>query len=384
MAPAHSSRGATELIAACGFEGIAAEVGEHSFTNALIDVLVLASSQAPFSASQLHSKVIQRLKNWKPSPTRDETGRFIQDRYGGIVLEPQRRKTPVYCNLVHDGARKSIMLSKMPPPVLEDFPIPLDSGYSFFEPNLSMTTNGSQPIVVDHTALLNQAVARHHDVIITVKIVDEVVAGQRMPSYDAWLEWLRSAPEEAARIGINIAESTPCQAEGNANAPSSTQRDSSGGTGVCSSPWIQVPPSQCHRRGPWTKEEDAYLVKLVHSQLTLNWVRIAQRIGSRSPKQCRERYHQNLKPSLNHEPITPEEGIQIERLVGVMGKRWAEIARNLRGRSDNAVKTWWNESTNRRRGLVLRHRTPDQYERIFDGVNERLINSSSVTTAGGV
>jgi hypothetical protein len=279
MTPAHSSRGTKELIAACGFEGIAAEVGEHSFTNALIDVLVLASSDAPFSASQLHSRVIQRLKNWKPSPTRDGTGKFVQDPCGGLVLEPQRRRTPVYCNLVHDGARKPIMLSKMPPPpVLENFPIPLDSGSTLFGPNLPVTTTGSQPIGVDNIALLNQEIARNHDVIITIKIIDEVVTGQRVPSYDTWLEWLRSAPPEADRIGINITETTPCQVEDNANEshPGSVQRDCTDGAGVCSSPWIQVPPSQCHRRGPWSQAEDAYLVQLVHTRGALNWVRIAQ------------------------------------------------------------------------------------------------------------
>lgn len=115
---------------------------------------------------------------------------------------------------------------------------------------------------------------------------------------------------------------------------------------------------QQHRRGPWSNAEDSYLMQLVQTHGPLNWVRIAQTLGSRTPKQCRERYHQNLKPSLSHDPITPEEGAQIERLVGEIGKRWAEIARRIPGRSDNAVKNWWNGSQNRLKRQVRRAHVP--------------------------
>lgn len=98
-------------------------------------------------------------------------------------------------------------------------------------------------------------------------------------------------------------------------------------------------------------------MQLVQSQGPNNWVRISQHMHYRSPKQCRERFHQNLKPSLNHEPITAEEGEMIEQMVAEMGKRWAEIARRLGNRSDNAVKNWWNGSMNRRRRNVIQSST---------------------------
>jgi hypothetical protein len=103
------------------------------------------------------------------------------------------------------------------------------------------------------------------------------------------------------------------------------------------------------RRGPWSPEEDRKLLEAIQLYGPSNWVRISQSLGSRTPKQCRERYHQNLKPSLNRNPITAEEGQLIEELVAKYGKRWAEIARHLNGRSDNAIKNWWNGGANRRR-----------------------------------
>lgn len=103
------------------------------------------------------------------------------------------------------------------------------------------------------------------------------------------------------------------------------------------------------RRGPWSQEEDKKLLSLISAYGASNWVRISNLLVSRTPKQCRERYHQNLKPSLNRSPITAEEGELIERLVSKHGKKWAEIARHLNNRSDNAVKNWWNGGASRRR-----------------------------------
>jgi Myb-like DNA-binding protein FlbD len=108
-------------------------------------------------------------------------------------------------------------------------------------------------------------------------------------------------------------------------------------------------PSQ--KKGPWNASEDDLLLKCIAANGVKdpNWVEISKKMrGTRSAKQCRERYHQNLKPGLNNSPISPEEGDLITRLVEHMGTKWAEIARKMPGRSDNQIKNWYNGQNNRK------------------------------------
>jgi Protein of unknown function (DUF2838) len=98
--------GVTEVIAACGYEDTAAEVDEHSFTNALIETLTNLSYQELFSVAWLHSQILMKLKSGTPGVKTLTNG----DR----VSDCQRRKTPVYSLLSETIPRRSIVLGPLP------------------------------------------------------------------------------------------------------------------------------------------------------------------------------------------------------------------------------------------------------------------------------
>ena len=86
-------------------------------------------------------------------------------------------------------------------------------------------------------------------------------------------------------------------------------------------------------KGPWTPSEDRRLLALVNELGAEKWVVIASRLGSRTGKQCRERWHNHVNPVLNKAPFSPEEEEAIERYYAEIGPKWAEIAKKLPGRS---------------------------------------------------
>ncbi|KAF9927269.1 Transcription factor myb3r-5 [Linnemannia zychae] len=102
-------------------------------------------------------------------------------------------------------------------------------------------------------------------------------------------------------------------------------------------------------KGPWTPEEDRQLRTLVNELGAEKWVLIASRLGSRTGKQCRERWHNHLDPKIDKSPFTAKEDELIFKLFAQFGSKWAEMSKLMPGRPDNAIKNHFNTSMQRKR-----------------------------------
>jgi hypothetical protein len=98
------------------------------------------------------------------------------------------------------------------------------------------------------------------------------------------------------------------------------------------------PPPQ---RRKFTPEEDLILRTLVEKLGTSRWNEIAQFLPRRTSRQCRDRYMNYLMDSIVRNPWTREEDAILIRQVHEIGPRWVQIGKMLRGRSATNVKNRW-------------------------------------------
>jgi len=188
-----TGRGVKEFLAACGFEGIAPEVGQDSFTHALIQELGKASYSS-ISIGELYGRLIDRLRTWKPCISKNEFGQMRFNSSGKPLYERSKRKTPIHCALSSEPKRRSIILSPLPVasgtfglPLLPR-PPPHDK-HRKKKRYIYPSEDGDEDNGIKNITECPQ-------VILSIRVDTEQF------DLDAWLEWIKDVPPEATKVKV--------------------------------------------------------------------------------------------------------------------------------------------------------------------------------------
>jgi len=99
-------------------------------------------------------------------------------------------------------------------------------------------------------------------------------------------------------------------------------------------------------KSKWTSEEDEQLKQIMASSSSSNtpfsFSRVCSSMRTRTPKQCRERWHNQLSPDVRKDKWTKEEDETIIKCWKDFGPLWSRMALLLKGRTDNAIKNHFN------------------------------------------
>ncbi|MFS7951310.1 putative transcription factor MYB-HB-like family [Helianthus anomalus] len=130
------------------------------------------------------------------------------------------------------------------------------------------------------------------------------------------------------------------------------------------------------KKGLWSPEEDEKLFSYIVKFGVGSWTSVPHRAGlERCGKSCRLRWVNYLRPGLKRGSFSKQEQDIILYLHQLFGNRWAQIATQLPGRTDNEIKNFWNSCLKKK--LIKQGIDPNTHKPIFasNECNQNIIPS---------
>ncbi|PSR89459.1 Transcription factor like [Actinidia chinensis var. chinensis] len=134
------------------------------------------------------------------------------------------------------------------------------------------------------------------------------------------------------------------------------------------------------RKGLWSPEEDEKLFNHITRFGIGCWSTVPKLAGlQRCGKSCRLRWINYLRPDLKRGMFSQQEEDLIISLHEARGNRWAQIAAQLPGRTDNEIKNFWNSCLKKK--LMKKGIDPNTHKLVIDKEERERENSSMAAAA---
>jgi hypothetical protein len=96
-------------------------------------------------------------------------------------------------------------------------------------------------------------------------------------------------------------------------------------------------------RTRFTEEEDRQILQMVDEFGRHEWNAVSRMLGTRTARQCRERWRHYLRPGIASAPWTYQEDTLLYQKFALLGPKWAQISTLFPGRTEVNVKNRWTK-----------------------------------------
>lgn len=134
-------------------------------------------------------------------------------------------------------------------------------------------------------------------------------------------------------------------------------------------------------RHSFTDKEDEQLKKLVIEYGEHDWKTIADNLGTRTPRQCRERYRNYLMPGIVNGPWTVDDDMLLYSKFLEIGPHWTIISQFFPSRSEINIKNRWAALSNKRNNKNLKHLSTSAATDSDQSILSSSVSSSSSVTS---